>query len=215
MLYKRESENGEVMIESMLVLIPTLFVIIFLLSLGFLMYQQWNVQYIADTVANNLSVIYSYDEGNIFTGEITDEVRNQRRLYRYLFGYKNEIENAAKTKGKTYGLYLLKLTNFAKASDENITIEIEDDVIGRKHLVVKVSGDYEIPFGAGLEIFNLSSSRHMEASCAAECVDITEYFASVNIAENAEGMLLGNSKVLSAIDSVLSLVQKIKNFGKD
>lgn len=217
MLRNCKKENGEIMIESMLVLLPTMFVMVFLIALGFLMYQQWNVQYVADSVASRLSVVYSYGNADIKSGEITIDDMEGRELYRYLdlFGGKEKMTGQAEAKGKQYGAMLFSLTNFAAAENETISVTMEDDGIGRRHIVVKVSGDYKIPFGAGLEIFGMRSTRHMEASSAAECVDIMEYFASVTLAKNAEEMLLGNSKILGAIDSILSLVKHIRNFGGD
>ena len=54
MFHRNKNEDGEIMIESMLVLLPTMFVMVFLIALGFLMYQQWNVQFVADSIASRL-----------------------------------------------------------------------------------------------------------------------------------------------------------------
>lgn len=215
MFHRNKNEDGEIMIESMLVLLPTMFVMVFLIALGFLMYQQWNVQFVADSIASRLSVVYSYSNADMKSGVTTVDDIEGRGMYRYLFSWKDQTEAAAEAKGKEYGEMLLNLTNFASVDNENISVITVDDGIGRRHIVVEVSGDYKIPFGAGLEVFGMSSTRHIEASSAAECVDITDYFAAVTLAENAEKMLLGDSKILGAIDSILSLIKNIKNFGKD
>ena len=86
-------ENGEIMIEAILVMIPTLFVMIFLLSLGFLLYQQWNILYSADEVASKVAVGYEYADEEIQTGKISLEKAQQTILYKYLFS-NDEMEEA-------------------------------------------------------------------------------------------------------------------------
>ena len=76
--YLKKGENGEVMIESLLVLIPTLFVIVFLMSLGFLLYQQWNIQYTADDIASKVADAYSYKDAKITTTEVDLEDITER-----------------------------------------------------------------------------------------------------------------------------------------
>ena len=57
----RKERSGEIMIEALLVFIPTMFVVVFLIALGFVYYQQWNVQYVADAVAEQVALSYGYD----------------------------------------------------------------------------------------------------------------------------------------------------------
>lgn len=223
MFRKCRNENGEIMIESMLVLLPTMFVMVFLIALGFLLYQQWNVQFVADSVASRLSDVYSYysySDADIKTGKVTLDQIEDRAMYRYLF-FKGKTAAAAEEKGRDYGEMLLDLTNCTTVSNEAIYVDTVDDGMGRRHIVVEVSGDYKIPFGAGLEIFGMSSTKHIEASSAAECVDITEYFATVTWAKSIGKIIVDNDEtkatkaldsILSALDTVLSFLKHISEF---
>ena len=202
------------MIESMLVLIPTLFILIFLISLGFFVYQKWNIQFTADTVASNISLTYGYENANLATGEVTKEQYIGKPLYRYLIFENNRTQKWAKENAVVYGKKVLRLTSLAKPlEEENVEIvDVVDDGIARRHLVVSVTGKYRIPFSSGLEILGISGVRTYSATSIAECVDISDYMGTVNYTKTFLDLLVGSkSKVIEAIDSVLKLFQNIKN----
>ncbi len=210
----RRSESGELMIETMLVMIPTLFILIFLIALGFLLYQEWNIQITADDVVSKVSQTYGLIDAEIGSGKITKEDLENQAMYRYTFvkdTYKNKNKERVESQISKY----LRLTDLAKKEGtESISYEVVHDNYGRRHIKVKLSETYRIPFGEGLEIFGMDSKRTFSAISSAECQDLSDYMNSIDFAKNSVSMLTGDSSdLLKAVDSVLKLVEHVKNYG--
>lgn len=209
--FMAKSEKGEIMIESMLTLIPTLFVLIFLIGLGFLLYQHWNIQYTADDIANKVATSFSYYTSELSTNEITKTDIKERELYRYLFQI-DKYNTEAKNRGENYGDEMLDFTTFANPiGDENIEIsEAESDSLARRHITVKVTGKYKIPFCEGLEIFGISGEQTYVATSVAECVDLVDYVGTVNYVKNCNSMLqITNLGVIKAVNSWMKALNHI------
>lgn len=205
------NEQGEIMIESMLVMIPILFVLVFLLSLGFLLYQQWNIQYVADEIANKVSMTYPYLESHTASGVVTWEQMKKKELYRYLFGM-SQYETKSEIRGQEYGESLLEKTTFASPqTKETITIKTEKDSLARRHVYVKVKGKYKIPFGEGLEIFGMNSIRTYTSESTAECVDLMDYVGTITYGKNCLSLITGDaSAIIDMIDSWLKVFKHIE-----
>lgn len=204
-------ENGEIMIEAILVMIPTLFVMIFLLSLGFLLYQQWNIQYIADEVASKVAVGYEYADEEIQTGKISLEKAQQTILYKYLFS-NDEMEEANAKKAYNYGTLLSSKTSYGNGSgDETIELETIEDSLARRHICVTVTGTYRIPFAEGLEIFGIEGTRTISAVSYAECVDLTDYMNTVVFGKQLGDIVFEKSKVMKMINSWIGVFSKVFN----
>lgn len=200
---------GEIMIEALLVFIPTLFVIVFLLALGFIYYQQWNVQYVADAVAEQVALSYGYDDKNVAYGALTEEQITNRRIYRYSFG-KSETQSNAVDVAEIYGARLFGVTNLAKPHQkETIEVAIEDDSLGRRHAQVHVKGSYRIFFGEGLRVFGFSEDYTYEATSLAECYDISALGGTVMFAKNGLNILTDGSAIRSMIDDWFKAVKNI------
>lgn len=210
-----DDQTGEVMIESVLVMIPTLFVLVFLMSLGFLLYQQWNVQYVADDIANKVSITYTYLEVETLSGTLSKNDIVNRDSYRYFDSNHSKYKTEAGKRGDSYGYDLLRLTSFAPRTEkEDITVDTEEDSFARRHVFVTVKGTYKIPFGEGLEIFGIDSTRTFYATSNAECVDLSDYLSTVTYGKNLESLLgLKSSQILGAIESWLKVVTHVLNFG--
>lgn len=209
---KWKEEQGEVMIESLLVMIPTLFVMVFLIGLGFLLYQQWNIQYAADEIASKVAGGYTYTDRELSSGTITWDHMKNRALYRYLF-LGEEYEAAAERQGKKYGKNLLHHTDFAKPTGaETVTVKTVHDSLARRHVEVTVEGTYKIPFGEGLELFGLSGSRNYKATSVAECVDLLEYNGTIMYTKNFFNLVTdGSSKIVGMLDSWLKVFKTLRH----
>ncbi len=210
---KNQSEKGAVIIEGVLVMIPTLFVLVFLLSLGFLLYQQWNVQYVADDVAAKISAVYQYSDVDINTGPVSLEQIMGEELYRYGDKAETNLEDLAKTRANDYAKKLLKKTSLAKVKgSEQCLVRCEEDALGRRHIEVTVTGTYRIPFSEGLEVFGMSGERTYSASSVAECVDLIHYMSTAQFVKNAADLSgFSDLPFIDMIDSVLKLVTHAKH----
>lgn len=202
---KKTSEQGEIMLESILVMIPTLFVLIFLLSLGFLLYQQWNVQFMADDIASKVAASYKYIDEDLPTGEISvDEIR-KTKLYKYLLSNDKYKANLWR-KANNYGEVLSKKTTFGTgAGNEAINAKLIEDSMSRRHIEVTVTGTYTIPFSEGLEIFGIKGTRTISAKSYAECIDVADYLNTVTFRNQVGSIVSDKSKVIKMVNTWIKL----------
>lgn len=199
--------SGEIMIEAVLVFIPTLFVIVFLIALGFIYYQQWNVQYVADAVAEQVALSYGYDEDGGANGELTKDQIVHRRIYRYSFG-KDKTQSNAIDVGQEYGAHLFELTNLAKPrNEETIDVKIEEDSLGRRHAQIHVKGSYHMYFAEGLHVFGFGENYTYEATSLAECYDMSALGSTVMFTKNGVDILLNGSKIKTMVNDWFKAVK--------
>ena len=203
-------EDGEIMLEAILVVIPTLFVMIFLLSLGFLLYQKWNIQYIADEVASKVAARYEYVDEELPEGEIHLKDAQKTVLYKYLF-HADDFEKKSRAKAEKYGKLLSQKIGYGIGTgDEIIELQVEEDSLARRHIRVTITGTYRIPFSEGLEIFGIEGTRVYTAISYAECVDVSDYMNTVVFADRAGEILIDNdSKILGMINTWINVFSKL------
>lgn len=209
---KNRGQKGELMIESMLVMIPVLFVLVFIFCLGFFMYQQWNVQTTATETANKIGELYPLIEVDLKEGVSSfSQVENMPK-YRYLtlFGH-SDLEGHNREKGTDYAKRYLSLISLAyPASAPDIKIEVKNDACFMRHITVDVSGEYNLPFGEGFEVFGLKSKYVFTGHGESVCTDMSDYISSVNYIENLEELLhLNDIHGYKALNSVMKLIKDV------
>lgn len=211
---KIHSESGELAIESMLVMIPTLFVLVFLIAIGFVYYQQYDVQVTAADTANKIAQTYSFTDGNAITGEPSDNSFRKRPCYRYIIN-PQKYEEKNRSRAKEYAVEMLTRTSYASLNQDNLDVKfnVETDGLARRHVDVEVTATYKIPFAEGLEIFGIKSERQYTATASAECVDLMDYISTVNFVSKAGPLLIGKisgvSDIIKAVDSWMGAFKTI------
>jgi hypothetical protein len=209
MLFLKQNTGGEIMIESLLVFIPTLFVLVFLIALGLVFYQQWNVQYVADAVAENVALSYGYDNLDGTSFVLTKDDVTKRRVCRYSLGNSKTIENA-KELGENLGSRLFRLTNLAKPEDsEEITVTVESDSLGRRHVEIEVEAAYKMYFSEGLRVFKFGEQYHYQATSVAECIDPSALGSTIMFAKNGPNIIVGDSKALSSLGKWIGALKEL------
>ena len=193
------AENGEVMIESILMVTATFVILMFLLALGFLMYQQTAIQIAADDAAAKIAQTYRLVNADLTTGKISVDELVAVDLYRYgPMGGSFEAENKAKT--ANYINNRMHAVSFAlEVVKPNTEMRVEGDGLGRSHLVIHVESTYKMPFGSFLKLIGMEDELVFKASSVADCVDILEYYNSVSFAYRCFNYLDKNSYVSKAI----------------
>jgi hypothetical protein len=205
-----QDTGGEIMIESILVFIPTLFVIVFLVALGLIYYQQSNVQFVADAVAESVAMSYGYDSLDGTSMVLEKDDITGRRVCRYSLGKSETIEYAKKL-GEDYGSRMFRLTNLAKAKEnsETVTVTIESDSLGRRHAEVSVEGTYQMFFSEGLRVFGFGEQYHYEATSVAECIDPSALGSTILFTKNGVNIIAGDSKILSSVSKWLKTLKDL------
>lgn len=208
------NESGTIMLEGLMVFGITLLLLFLVLSIFSVLYQQWNIRTIANEAVTRVAQTYKFADSDVDTGEVSIDQLTSVRPYRYLWN-SDELEDAARTKLKSYVTERLRKTTFAKqAADPEITVEVKHDALARRHIELTVKGSFSVPFGQILAYLGLvegDGAITYQTTSYAECLDLSDYVSSVKFVGNALELDGLNSGVVSAIDSILNLATKILN----
>lgn len=203
------NEDGEVMLESTLVMLLTTFVLIAMLSVGFLFYQQALINTVATDLANDIATSYKLPKQSDKNTEESNAL-NDIKLYRTsvaMFSMKAMHKKHAEE-------YLPKRIQLSTLGITEKEPQVEDfdiviDNIGRMHVELTVSMECEILFGGALKYFGFFDSvPKFTATSRAECLDITAYASHVKfvdyVSRKAEETLPNGNK---AIKSIIGIFQ--------
>ena len=204
--HRAGSERGEVMIESMVIVIITMFILIWLLGLGFLYYQRYIAVVATNDAAVKIAATYNNSTSDIVMGYTTTEDMSNRDLYRG-FTSGNLLENN-ENRTEAYIRYRLDKMNFANTiKDVDVTLELIHDSPVRKHIKVTADCEFNTPFGAGMEIIGMEGTRKYTFTACADCTDVADYISTVTF-----GNALGSGDLISAgdfIDSIIGLLNSL------
>ena len=200
-------ERGALMLDGMIAMTVTILMLVFLMSFGFLLYQQWMVSNIANDTATRIAQSYAYPNTDPVIGYVNVEIMDNVPLFRYM-GDNLEAEN--RDKGEKYAAWALGLSSLAyPVSDPEIKVDVEADSLARRHVEVTVRAEYEIPFGGALQYFGLDKTVTYEATGYGVCMDILDYINTVDTVKSLSEDNHG-SKFLGAANSFLGMIDKLK-----
>lgn len=204
-----KNECGEVMLEGMIVMIITMFILIWILAVGFIYYQRYITNIVANDTAVKIASTYNNPTSDIVMGYVTTEELQNRDLYRG-FASASKLQNINEERAKAYVLYMLDNTNFSGVvKDTDVKMELVSDSMLRKHVKITVNCTYNTPFGEALSYFGMNSSTKYSVSACADCVDYAEYISVVNGAS-----ILNSGEYTKKTDFVNSIVKMLNSFVK-
>ena len=203
----KENTSGVIMLESLIVVTVTVFLLFFILAAFSTMFQRFNIQIIANETAARLAQTYEYSlKADSITGDITLDDAVNVDPYRYFKG--EELASATQRKAKEYASGRLKKTTFTKdVSEPSIASEVISDSLGRRHLEVTIKGSYSVPFGDILGYFGFEEINDYSTVAYADCIDLSNYINTVVYVDtwtSGEG-----SKLIDAIDNVFELIDNV------
>ena len=211
-MFRSKNERGELMIESMIIVILTMFLLLWILAVGFIYYQRNLVTTITNDAAAKIAATYNNVDSDIVMGYISTEDMVERPLYR---NFNNgALKDANETKAEAYVRYMIKRTNFLGtiADPENdiiVTMDLVMDSAVRKHVVVKTQCAFRTPFGEALELFGMDGDISYEATGRADCTDIADYISTTDFAARLAGGKVVKSKVLDCLNSLIKVFNKV------
>lgn len=207
--FLRIQEDGMEAIEGLLVILLMLFVLLYIWAYGFLLYQNWAVQYVATDTASRIAQTYAYPYSDPVTGFVSASIRAKLSPYRYQDGTIAQ-NNAARA--ERYAKYMLKNTVFSPEQNIKIRVETVHDNVAHQHIEVTVTAVCEIPFGFAMKYFGQSPYRTFTATGRAVCTDIKHYIYTIKTIDSFEDNIgLGiDSRFIKTIENSIKL---IKDFG--
>lgn len=211
---KRENERGAIILESTYCILVSIFVLMFLISFGFFLYQKTIVTVVANEIAEEISQTYKLrnvqDSSSLSSSDISGIGK-----YRYLFFTKSFD---SKNKAKAQNLADIRLTQTSLAKKEgNLSVDVNTvvDDIGRRHYEVTVRQKYSFLLGELLRVIGLQEVQTLEATAYVESVDVLNYINTVKVTKYGIDKITeySDKSVVSAslkvIDTVISTLHSI------
>lgn len=203
-----EEERGSLMIEGMIAMLVTILLLVFLMSIGFLFYQQWIVAQVANDTATRVAQSYVYPNTDPIMGYINVEQIADVPIFRYMG---DSLAEESSQKGEKVAAWALKQSSLAyPVSEPKIQVETVYDSLARRHVEVTITAEYEIPFGGALQYFGLDKTLTYTATGEAVCMDLLDYVNTVDTFKALTGNTFG-SKTLKMVNSIASMVKKLSD----
>ncbi len=148
-------ERGAIMLEGMIVMVITLFVLIWILGLGFVYYQRYITTVVTNDAATKIASTYNNIDSDIIMGYVNTEALTGRNLYRRFSA--DTLHGANEDRAAAYVRYILDKANFVGVVDSvDVELELVLDSVLRRHVELTTTCTYNTPFGEGLELFGMS-----------------------------------------------------------
>lgn len=209
--WKSENTKGAIMLESLIVYPVTIFLLFFVLAIFSVLYQRWNLQTIANEAATRMAQTYRLSEADESTGFVTKDQLTDIGAYRYVGNLiTNNMEDSISERISNYATWRLSKTTYTKSvTAPQCFVDVVPDSLGRRHLVLTITGEYAVPFGEALSYFGFDSTITYETTAYADCVDIIDYINLVDYVDTQTSLSQFGSKTIGLIDAVLSLFDNI------
>lgn len=198
-------ERGELMIESMIVVIITMFVLIWLLGLGFLYYQRYVAVVTTNDVAVKIASTYNNPTSDVIMGYVTTEDLSGRNLYRNFTA--GNLRDINEQRAEAYVKYRLDQMDFTGAVDTvDVKLELVRDSAVRKHVKIITECTLNTPFGSAFKILGMEPKQTYTLTACADCTDVADYISTVDFSQTP--VFTGGKFV----NSIVSLVNKMIGF---
>ncbi|NLA43472.1 hypothetical protein GX865_05000 [Candidatus Saccharibacteria bacterium] len=178
-------DGGEIMIESTIVIFITISLMLIMISLGFLFYQQAMIKTVANEIASGIASNYKYSErgDSYHVSDISYAEINGLRRYRTTFRV-NYMKSDYDEIASSYVVDRVALTNLGlNSSDPQIeSLEFSMNNVGRLRVDVVVSLESDFLFSGLLKSLDIiDETPTFKGSASAECMDLTSYTGTVNL----------------------------------
>ena len=203
---KPGGERGAIMLEGMIVTVITLFVLIWILGLGFVYYQRYLTTVVTNDAAAKVASTYNNPNSDIIMGYVSTEALSGRNLYRRFAADGLQLTN--EERAGAYVRYTLDKANFTGVVD-NVDVELKlvMDSTLRRHVELTTTCTYDTPFGEGLEMFGMEGIHTYQVKACADCTDYADYIPTVDYGYAwSDGTF---TKGMGIIDSAIGLINSL------
>ena len=215
-----KNENGELVVESVIVLVTSLMAIFILINASLFSYQRGNVVATANQVASDIAATYAYSHTEPYIGYVSKDKLIYRNYFRYLNIDKYNKQEAKKVKWYAFTL-LTRNELLIKPGVENrtgdVSVTFSDSYYGYKKVKVKIERTYPVLAVNPMEIFGIKPEAKCRAEGNAICYDMLDYMAMEHGTEEVKYRLLKDSlieSVAGAINGIWDLVDTISEIVK-
>lgn len=213
--FQKNNEQGAIMIEGMIVMVITMFILIWLLGLGFLYYQRYVTTIITNDVAVKMAATYNNPTSDIIMGYVTTEDISNRDLYRNfsVTNSSSDLHAVNEDRAESYIKYILDKSNFAGTiKDVDVDLELVSDSVNRNHIEIKTVCEYNTPFGEIFEMFGMTRTAKYAVTASADYTDIADYISTVNFTKSlSDGTFTANMGFVDSLIKMLNTLVTVYN----
>ena len=207
---KPKSERGAIMVESTYCILLALFVLFFMLSFGFRLYQETVVGIVANEVAEEVVLNYKI-LGITDSSQVSQSGVEGVSYFRYLFGG-NKYKTANESKGESIAGTRLTATDLNRDKGSlDVKIKPVNDGLGRRHYEITVQKKYQFLLGDLLKVIGLKGTDVISVTVYVESVDVLGYTNTVKLTQYMINKVAQKSIVLKYIETAIKLVESIVN----
>lgn len=209
----RDEESGAIMLEGVFAITVILFVMIFMISFGFYLYQVSVTPIIANHIAEEIGQSYKFSAVKDASQLSEGDVSSKELLYRYFILKSSKLKGNNGKKGTTIAVSRIPQTALAKMNGTpEVTIEVVSEDIGRMHYEVTVTQKYSFLMGAILELIGRKETETFSYTAYAEGVDVLNYVDTFKLATFAINELNGVSPVIKMVNTIVGLCHTVYSF---
>jgi hypothetical protein len=200
-------------IETAIVMIVVFSVILFLMFMTFVMYEQVRLNTIAQETAERGAIIYAVQNKEMITGRIEGTVFSDQNPYWRMADVTSHSSNGAKADNRVDRIReyaLLKLNAYKldnnRYPDDTVTVKMKNYYI-YKRVCVNIEVDYKVPFGGILKAF-IDNPYHIKAYAEATVSEPAEFIRTIDLGSDLINSVAGGTtqKYKGAIQKALNWI---------
>lgn len=209
---KHKNERGAVMIEATWCLLLVVFVAMFMISFGAYLYQRATFHVAANQIAEEAALTYklkTLEADSFLSGSAVGSVGKYR-----FFLFENGFKEAKEAQAEEWIAERMDKTTFAlEKGNYNVKIKKVEDDVGRYHLEVTVSQQYEYMLGDFLKFVGRSKQETQKVTVYVAGTDILYYANSIHMRQSLSE-LLGDADIIGTINNCISMLKNIGSLTK-
>lgn len=201
-----KSEYGELSIETSINMTVVFLVLLLLMVMSHIMYEQTRLNAIAQDAAERAGIIYSVAGKDMVMGKVNPDSFKDTSPYWRLF------DNNKSSRINTVKNYILMKLNAYKINEnrytaDDITIKYKDYFV-YKRITVAIDTEYKVPFGGILNIF-IPKDYPIHAYAEAAVNEQAEMIRNVDMVADIVGQLTEGTAVGDFLEKYQSKINEI------
>lgn len=185
---KVKEEHGEIMLEASIILVPVIILLLVMLSIVFLFYQEAMMTSVANEIAADVAKNYKYTDLDVGSNTLNENDVNSTKMFRMSFGI-GKSERKHQERAENYVDYRIPLTSLGlNPENAEVNCKIIRSGIGRVYAQVTVSQKTDFFLSGVLDLVGITDEKTLFSSTAySECNDFLGYTSMVNFTDYASG----------------------------
>lgn len=196
-------------------MVITMFILIWILGLGFLYYQRYVTTIVTNDAAVKIASTYNNPTSDIIMGYVTTEDISNRDLYRgFTVGSNSsDLHTVNEDRAESYVKYMLDTANFAgTVNDVDVELKMVSDSAVRKHIELTTVCEYNTPFGEIFEMFGMGRTAKYTVTASADYTDMADFVSTVNFSKSlTDGTFTSGMGFIDSLIGMLNTFVEVYN----